>query len=61
MDDSRLKEEGKDLLLLPRRSWEILSLNSPSLPALKFLVRNKLTVLAEGGAEVNSLSSVITT
>lgn len=51
MDDSRLKEEGKDLLLLPRRSWEILSLNSPSLPALKFLVRNKLLVLAESLGE----------
>lgn len=44
--DNKLKEEDKVLSLLPRRSWEILSLPRPLLPAHKLLVGNKLTFLA---------------
>jgi len=47
VDKSRVKEEGKVLLLLRRRSWGIFSLIPALLPACGFLSRSNLVFLAE--------------
>lgn len=62
VDKSRVKEEGKVLLLLRRRSWGIFSLIPALLPACGFLSRSNLVFLAEaqGPAQMSILPSVIT-